>query len=120
MAYIKGKLNKKTLGRVRRHARIRARLAGTAEIPRLAVFKSNRYIYVQLIDDTKGATIGSASTLKESKGTMLEKVNKVGEKIAKVAADKKIKQVVFDRGGFRYMGHVKALADSARKAGLKF
>ncbi|MDO8492018.1 MAG: 50S ribosomal protein L18 [bacterium] len=120
MSYIKGKLNKKTLGRVRRHARIRARLSGTAQIPRLAVFKSNRYIYAQLIDDVKGSTIGSATTLKETKGTMMEKAEKVGEKIAKVAEDMKIKEVVFDRGGFRYMGHVKALADSARKGGLKF
>jgi len=120
MSYIKEKSNKKTLSRIRRHARIRSHLSGTKEIPRLAVWKSNRYIYAQLIDDVEGVTLGAATTLKDKSGTPIEKAEKVGEKIAKVAAEKKIKEVVFDRGGFRYMGHVKALADAARKGGLKF
>lgn len=101
-------LNKKNEQRERRHKRIRAKLSGTSERPRLSIFKSNKAIYAQLIDDINGVTLTSA------KGT---DAAQVGAEIAKGA---KIKQVVFDRGGYIYTGRVKALADAARKAGLKF
>lgn len=120
MAFIKVKGNSKNINRVRRHARIRSHLSGTATIPRLAVFKSNRYIYAQLIDDVAQKTIAAATSLKEKKGTMIEKATRVGEAIAKAAQEKKITKVVFDRGGFLYAGHVKALAEGARKGGLDF
>lgn len=119
MAYLKIYKTKKTENRVRRHARIRSHLSGTTEVPRLSVFKSNKGIYAQVIDDSKGVTLASASSLK-LKGTMMEKSAVVGEAVAKMAIDKKIKKVVFDRGGFLYTGHVKNLADAARKAGLTF
>lgn len=120
MAYQKRITNKKSDSRIRRHARIRSHLSGTATIPRLAVFKSNRYIYAQIINDEKGITITSADSRKEKKGTMIEKAGKVGEAIATLAKEKKINAIVFDRGGFYFTGHVKALADGARKGGLKF
>ncbi len=120
MAYYKKNINKKTEGRKRRHARIRTHLIGTPKRPRLSVFKSNKYIYAQVIDDGKSETIVSASSLGEKKGTMIEKAAKVGEAIAKLAKEKKIDSVVFDRGGFYFAGHVKALAEGARKGGLKF
>jgi len=106
--------------RTRRHSRIRAKISGTSEIPRLSVFKSNRYISAQLIDDEKGVTL-AASHSKEVKGkTLLEKSALVGKDIAGKAVAKKIKKVVFDRGGFFYTGCVKALADGAREGGLEF
>jgi large subunit ribosomal protein L18 len=106
--------------RDRRHKRIRAKVSGTSEIPRLSVFKSNRYISAQLIDDEKGVTL-AATHSKEVKGkTLLEKSALVGKDIAMKGAAKKIKKVVFDRGGFFYTGCVKALADGAREGGLKF
>lgn len=106
--------------RTRRHGRIRSTLSGTSDRPRLAVFKSNRYIYAQIIDDEAGKTLVSASSIKETKGTMREKAEKVGETLAKLAVEKKIKKVVFDRGGFLYAGHIAAFAESARKGGLSF
>ncbi len=112
--------------RAKKHMRIRNRFSGTAERPRLAVFRSNNHMYAQIIDDTVGNTLVSASTLeKEIKGE-LEKTNNVdaaayvGTVIAKRAIEKGIKQVVFDRGGFIYHGKVAALADAAREAGLEF
>jgi large subunit ribosomal protein L18 len=102
-----------------RHRRIRARVIGTSEKPRLAVYRSNRYVYAQLIDDAKGVTLGAASSV-ALKGTELENAKKVGQSIATVAKEKGIKAVVFDRGGFLYAGKIKALADSAREAGLSF
>lgn len=102
-----------------RQRRIRAKLSGTAERPRLAVFRSNRYISAQVIDDTKGATI-AAATSKGMKGGMHEVAGKVGADIAKLAGAKGVKQVVFDRGGFTYGGTIKALADGAREGGLVF
>ena len=120
MAYYKKNNNKKVEGRTRRHARIRTQLSGTAERPRLSVFKSNRYIYAQVINDVLGQTIVSSSSLGEKKGTMIEKAARVGENIAKLALEKKIKTVVFDRGGFYFAGHIKVLAEEARKGGLKF
>jgi large subunit ribosomal protein L18 len=101
--------------RHRRHRKIRAKIFGTAKVPRLSVFKSNQYIYAQLIDDDKGKTIVSA------KGKLsIEQAKKIGELIAKKAREKKIEQVVFDRGGYGYHGRVKALAEGAREGGLKF
>lgn len=113
-------LNAKLEKRTRRHVRIRAKVFGTAEKPRLCVYKSNKYISVQVIDDENGVTIVSAHS-REVKGKgMMEKAKLVGESIAEKAKAKKVKKVVFDRGGFIYTGNVKAIADGARKGGLEF
>lgn len=119
--------NSKYESRIRRHARVRKHIAGTPEKPRLAVFRSASDIYAQVIDDSSGNTLVSASTIDhELKGKPLAKKNKteqakvVGSLVAERAKEKGIKKVVFDRGGFRYMGRVKALADAAREAGLEF
>jgi large subunit ribosomal protein L18 len=106
--------------RERRHSRIRARITGTAECPRLAVFRSNRSIYAQLIDDEKGVTIAAADSRKEKGASAAERAQAVGAHVAKTAVKAGIKKVVFDRGGFLYAGAIKELADSARKAGLTF
>ena len=112
--------------RKRRHIRVRKKVFGTPERPRLNVFRSNKHIYAQIIDDTTGRTLVSASSIdKELKGKLksggnIEASNIVGELIAKRAVDKGIKKVVFDRGGYLYHGRVKALADAARKGGLEF
>lgn len=95
-------------------------VSGTAERPRLAVFRSNKHMYAQLIDDMKGATIVSASDIKESKKKSMDKAREVGEKIASAATGKKIKKVVFDRAGFIYTGRIKTFAEAARKGGLEF
>ena len=109
--------------RIRRHNRVRGKISGTAECPRLDVFRSNCNIYAQLIDDVKGVTLVSASSVEkefgQAKGNK-EEARKVGELIAKRAADKKITEVVFDRGGYIYHGRVKELAEGAREGGLKF
>lgn len=112
--------------RVNKHRKLRNRLSGTAECPRLAVFRSNNHMYAQIIDDTVGNTLVSASTLEKEIKAELEKTNNVdaaaylGTVIAKRAIEKGIKEVVFDRGGFIYQGKVAALADAAREAGLEF
>ncbi len=112
--------------RANKHRRLRNRFSGTAERPRLAVFRSNNHMYAQIIDDTVGNTLVSASTLQKEVKAELEKTNNVdaaaylGTVIAKRALEKGITEVVFDRGGFIYQGKVKALADAAREAGLKF
>ena len=112
--------------RVKKHRRLRNHLAGTAERPRLAVFRSNNHMYAQVIDDTVGNTLVSASTLDKEVKAEVKKTNNVeaaaylGTVIAKKALDKGINTVVFDRGGFIYEGKVKALADAAREAGLEF
>ncbi len=108
--------------RVMRHKRIRRHLRGTTERPRLAVFRSLRHISAQLIDDTQSITLCAASSLEEGVGNggNVTGAKAVGELIAKRAAEKGIKSVVFDRGGYRYSGRVADLADSARKAGLEF
>ena len=112
--------------RVKKHRRIRNRLSGTTECPRLAVFRSNNHMYAQIIDDTVGNTLVSASTLQKEVKAELEKTDNVdaaaylGTVIAKRAIEKGINTVVFDRGGFIYHGKVKALADAAREAGLEF
>ena len=120
------KTNAPRLARIRRHERVRAKVEGTTERPRLAVFRSLNHIYAQIIDDTMGQTLVSASTVDpEVSGNLEGKAKRnqaelVGEMVAKRAIEKGIQQVVFDRGGFQYMGRVQALADAARKAGLKF
>lgn len=106
--------------RTRRHGRIRAKVAGTSEKPRLAVFRSNKFTYAQLIDDQAGTTLAAASDMKIASGTKLERATKVGEEIAELAKKKNITNVVFDRGGFLYAGRVKAVADAARLKGLAF
>ena len=112
--------------RAKKHRRLRHHLAGTADRPRLAVFRSNSHMYAQVIDDTVGNTLVSASTLEKEVKSELEKTNNVeaaaylGTVIAKRALDKGIKTVVYDRGGFIYQGKITALADAAREAGLEF
>ena len=112
------------LVRKKRHARVRAKISGTAARPRLNVFRSNKHIYAQLIDDVNGVTIASASTMDkdfdlDSKANV-EAAAKIGELVAKRAVEKDVKSVVFDRGGYLYHGRVKALADAARENGLEF
>ncbi len=109
--------------RIRRHMRVRGKINGTAECPRLDVFRSNSNIYAQLIDDVKGVTLVAASSTEKEFGTAKgnkEEARKVGQLIAKRAADKNITEVVFDRGGYVYHGRVKELAEGAREGGLKF
>ncbi|MBE5978861.1 50S ribosomal protein L18 [Lacrimispora sp.] len=112
--------------RVKKHNRLRNRLAGTAERPRLAVFRSNNHMYAQIIDDTVGKTLVAASSVEKELKAELEKTNNVdaaayiGTLVAKRAIEKGIKEVVFDRGGFIYQGKIQALADAAREAGLEF
>jgi large subunit ribosomal protein L18 len=103
-----------------RHNRVRAKIAGTADRPRLSVFKSNKDVYVQLIDDVKGLTIVSSNSLKMSKKAMTEKAKEVGLDIAQKAKGKNISKIVFDRSGYLYTGLIKTLADSAREGGLEF
>ena len=104
----------------RRHKKIRATVFGTAEKPRLAVFKSNKYIYGQLINDDKAETLLSLSSMKVKGKTFMNRCTEAGKELAKLALGKKIEAVVFDRGGFKYVGRVKAFADGARAGGLKF
>ena len=112
--------------RVNKHRRIRSRLSGTPEQPRLAVFRSNNHMYAQIIDDSVGHTLVSASTLEKEIKAELENTDTVdaaayiGTVVAKRAIEKGIKEVVFDRGGFIYQGKIQALADAAREAGLDF
>ena len=109
--------------RAKRHRRVRAKISGTAECPRLDVFRSAKHIYAQLIDDINGVTLASASSLVEGfegNGGNKEGARKVGQLIAKNALEKGISQVVFDRGGFVYHGRVQELAEGAREGGLKF
>jgi len=117
-------LNKEAARR-RRKIRIRKKVNGTADRPRLVIFRSNAHIYVQLVDDVAGATVAAASTLTLNKGGAALKSNKdsavkVGQEIARLAKEKNIEAVVFDRNGYIYHGRIKALADGAREAGLKF
>ena len=109
--------------RTRRHLRVRRKISGTAERPRLCIYRSNTNLYVQIIDDVAGKTLAQASTLDkevETKHANKEAAKEVGTLIAKRAADKKIETVVFDRGGYIYHGVVKELAEAAREGGLKF
>lgn len=108
--------------RIRRHVRVRKNISGTSETPRLNVFRSNKAIYAQVIDDSKGVTLVSSSSLelKLQNGGNIEAAQKVGKDIAEKCKKAKINKVVFDRGGFLYHGRVAALAESAREAGLEF
>lgn len=108
--------------RLRRHARVRTKISGTPECPRLNVFRSNSHIHAQIIDDVNGVTLVSASSveMKLANGGNVEAAKAVGAEVAKRALDKNITNVVFDRGGYVYTGRVQALADAAREAGLKF
>ena len=116
----------RALVRAKKHLRVRNRFSGTANRPRLAVFRSNNHMYAQIIDDTVGNTLVSASTLEKDVKAELNKTNDVeaaalvGKTIAKKAIEKGITNVVFDRGGFIYQGKIQALADAAREAGLEF
>ncbi|MEH6941146.1 50S ribosomal protein L18 [Bacillus sp. JJ722] len=117
------KLDKNAV-RQKRHARVRAKLSGTEARPRLNVFRSNKHIYAQLIDDVNGVTLASASTqdkgLELASTSNIEAAQTVGENIAKRAVEKGYSSVVFDRGGYLFHGRVKALADAARENGLQF
>ena len=110
--------------RQKRHLRVRMNLAGTASLPRLNVYRSNKHIYAQIIDDVKGVTLVSASSndkeLKLANGSNIEAAKQVGALVAKRALEQSITAVVFDRGGYLYHGRVQALAEGAREAGLKF
>ena len=112
--------------RLRRHARVRKKISGTSETPRMSVFRSLNHIYVQIIDDTKGVTLCSASTMEKDVKAKIEGMSKTdaAKVVGKVAGEKavalKIESVVFDRGGYLYTGRVQAVADGAREAGLKF
>ncbi len=109
--------------RQKRHARVRRKISGTPEVPRLCVFRSAKHIYAQIIDDVNQVTLASASSMTkdfDANGGNMEGAKKVGELVAKAAADKGIKDVVFDRGGYLYHGRVQALAEAARENGLNF
>lgn len=120
------KKTSRTKVRVKKHRRLRNNLIGTSERPRLVVFRSDKHMYAQVIDDLTGHTLAAASTVEKDIKSNLEKTNNVaaaslvGETVAKRAVEKGVKEVIFDRGGYIYQGKVKALADSAREAGLKF
>ncbi len=110
----------RTAGRRRRHERVRVRVAGTPEKPRLVVFRSLAHIYAQVIDDRAGRTLAAASDQDAEKAKKAERAKAVGKAVAERAKAAGIDEVVFDRGGYRYHGRVKALADAAREAGLRF
>ncbi|HNU95391.1 MAG TPA: 50S ribosomal protein L18 [Candidatus Paceibacterota bacterium] len=112
--------NKKIEKRIRLKAKIRAKIRGTKDRPRLSVFRSNNFIYAQMIDDENRKTLVSASDVKKDKGSKADRAKLVGQEIAKASLDKKIKKCIFDRNGFKYTGRIKALADAAREAGLDF
>ena len=111
---------KKQEKRIRLKKKIKSKIKGISERPRLSVFRSNKFIYAQVIDDTAGKTLVSASDVKVSKGTKTDRAKEVGKMIAEAALGKKIDKVVFDRNGFKYTGRIKVVADVAREAGLKF
>ncbi|MEO7804700.1 MAG: 50S ribosomal protein L18 [Actinomycetota bacterium] len=119
------KTNRSVALRVRRHARVRKKILGSASRPRLAVFRSNKHVYAQVIDDSTGRTLVAASTVEpdlraKKTGSTIQVASEVGKLVAKRALDKGVSTVVFDRGGFRFHGKVKALADGAREQGLDF
>lgn len=110
----------KTEKRIRRHARVRSTVSGTATRPRLAVYRSNRYMSAQLIDDVAGNTLAAVSSKKATGKTFTDRAAEAGKEMAALATKAGITEVVFDRGGFRYTGRVAAFADGAREGGLKF
>ncbi len=103
-----------------RRKRVRAKISGTADVPRLSVFRSNKYTYAQLIDDTKSHTLLSVCGIAKEKTKKTDKSKDLGKELAKKAVEKNIKKAVFDRNGYRYLGRVKAFADGAREGGLEF
>jgi large subunit ribosomal protein L18 len=105
---------------LRRKTRVRVKISGTAERPRLSIFKSHKYMYTQLIDDTTGKTLAAFDSRKAKGKTPLERAKEVGKEIAKKALSMKIEKVVFDRSGYLYAGQIKVVAEAAREAGLKF
>ncbi|MFH1820369.1 MAG: 50S ribosomal protein L18 [Candidatus Nealsonbacteria bacterium] len=113
---------KKQSQKQRRQKRVRAKLSGTAIRPRLSVFRSSKYVYAQLIDDDKHKTLASAHSkgVRKSKKSKIDSAKEVGQSIAKLALEKKIDKVVFDRGSYKYPGRIKAVAEGAREGGLKF
>ena len=113
-------MQNKTDKRIRLKIKIKAKIKGTAERPRLSVFRSNKFIYAQIIDDTTGKTLVEASDVKIAKGTKIERAKQVGKMIGEKAIASKIDKVVFDRNGFKYTGRIKLVADEARASGLKF
>ena len=113
-------MNNKTDKRIRLKKKIRVKIKGTKERPRLSVFRSNKFIYAQVINDLTGKTMMQASDIKMKKGTKTERAKEVGRMIAEVCLKEKVKQVVFDRNGFKYTGRIKLVADEARAGGLKF
>ena len=114
----------KKLHRITRHRRVRSKISGTSKIPRLSVFRSNKYIFAQIIDDGAGKTIVSSAVKSKAKAGLKGKKSDIakseGRMLAEKALEKGVKKVVFDRGGFKYQGRVKAFADGAREGGLKF
>lgn len=110
----------KSQRRERRHARVRAKVKGTAERPRLSIYKSNTRVIAQIIDDERGVTLAAVSSSSEKGKTPRERAEKAAATLAKAAGEKKITKVVFDRGGFQYLGTLKAFADAARANGLTF
>lgn len=114
---------KKQIGRLKRHRRVRAKISGTSKKPRVSISKSNRHIFAQFIDDTKGKTILSneivSSKKNKTKGSKTEKAMAIGEILAEKAKELGIKEVVFDRGGFKFHGRVKAIAEGLKKGGIK-
>lgn len=106
--------------RKRRHARVRSKVVGTSSRPRLAVFKSNRFVYAQVIDDSKGHTLAQVSTAEAEGKDLVEKARQAGKTLSEKTLEKKVKTVVFDKGGFNYTGKIRALAEGAREGGLEF
>ena len=113
-------MQNKTEKRIRLKAKIRSKVSGTSKCPRLSVFRSNKFIYAQLIDDLTGKTLLQANDAKITKGTKSERAKQVGKTIAELALKQKISKVVFDRNGFKYTGRIKTVAEEARAGGLKF
>lgn len=114
-------MNSKKTNRIKRHKRIRAKALGTSETPRVSVFRSNKYIYAQVVDDENNKTLFSASDIvAKAKTKKTDSAKDIGVKIAKMASEKNIKKVIFDRGGYKYHGRVKAVAEGAREGGLEF
>ena len=113
-------MTKKTDKRIRLKAKIKAKINGTMERPRLSVYRSNKFIYAQIIDDVTKTTLAQASDVKIAKGTKIERAMEVGKMIGEICAKLKISKVVFDRNGFKYTGRIKLVADEARASGLKF
>lgn len=110
----------KQLNRTKRHKKVRAKVSGTAFRPRIAVFKSNQYVYAQVVDDESGKTLLSVSDVKAKGGRKSEKALEIGESLAAKMKEKGFAEAVFDRGGFKFHGRIKAVADGLRKGGIKF